>query len=114
LPIGHLEQIDLRHGSGDVEQPVDPTKRAESLLDHRPRRRGQTEIDIDDQRFCAGNLHRSRGLVEMGAVSRDKNQRGKITRLADRGGPADALTRTVTIATGFAIRMLPVPKLGRP
>ena len=37
---------------------------------------------------------RSRGLVEMGAVSRDKDQRGKITRQADRGGPADALTRT--------------------
>jgi hypothetical protein len=53
----------------------------------------QTEIDIDDQR-CAGRLHRFRGLVEMGAVSRDKDQRGKIARQPDRGDPADALART--------------------
>ena len=62
--------------------------------DHRPRCRGQTEIDIDDQRVCAGSLDRFRGLVEMGAVSRNKDQRGKIARQADRGGPADALART--------------------
>ena len=35
--------------------------------------------------------HRLRGRFQIGAVPRNQDQRGKVTRKADGGGPADAL-----------------------
>ena len=91
LRVGHLEQVDLRHGAGDVEQGVDAAERGQRLVDHSLRRRRLGQIGIDDQRFGAGGPHRLRRLLEIGAVARDQDERGEIAREADRRRLADAL-----------------------
>ena len=56
LRIGHLEQIDLWHRSGNVEQSIDSPKTAESSLDDDVGRLGLPEIDSTEQRFRAGGF----------------------------------------------------------
>src|SRR5208283_5757454 len=49
------------------------------------------KIGVDDKRFRAGGSHRLRGPFQIGAVSRDQDQRGEVARKADRGSPPYAL-----------------------
>ena len=91
LLVGHLEEIDLRHRAGDVEQRVDPAEGGQGLIDHGLRGRGLGQIGIDDQRLRAGGFHRLGRLFEMAAVARDEDQRRKVARETDGGRPTDAL-----------------------
>ena len=91
LLVGHLEQVDLRHGAGDVEQRVDAAEGGQGLVDHGLRSGGLREVGIDDERFRAGVLTACGRLLEIGAVARDQDQRGEIARKADGRGSADAL-----------------------
>ena len=54
LRIGHLEQVDLRHRAGDVEQRVDAAERGQGLIDHGLCGLRLGQVGIDDQRFRAG------------------------------------------------------------
>jgi hypothetical protein len=56
LLVCHLEQVDLRHGAGDIEQRVDSAEGLQGLIDHRLGGRRLGQIDIDDQRFRASGL----------------------------------------------------------
>ena len=66
---------------------------AKRLIDHGLGGRGLGEVDIDDQRFGAGGLHRLRRLIQIGAVARDEDERRKVAREPDGRRPADALAR---------------------
>jgi hypothetical protein len=46
LCAAHLEQVDLWHRAGDVEQCIDPTECGERLIDHGFRRRYLGKVDI--------------------------------------------------------------------
>ena len=89
--VGHLEEIDLRHRAGNVEQRVDAAECGERLIDHGLRSGGLRKIPFDDQRFSTGGFHRLGGLFQIGAVSRDKDQGRKIARKPDGRGLTDAL-----------------------
>ena len=93
LRVGHLEEVDLRHGAGDVEQRVDATECGQGLIDHGLGGGRLGEVDIDDQRFRAGGLHRLRRLIQIGPVPRDEDERREVAREADGRRPADALAR---------------------
>ena len=94
LSVGHLEQVDLRHRAGDVEQGIDPAESRERLIDDRLRRGGIRQVGIDDQRLCAGGLHGLRRLVQIGAIARDQHELREITGKAYCGRAADALAGT--------------------
>src|SRR5208337_2350013 len=51
------------------------------------------QVDIDDQRFGAGGLHRLRRLIQIGAVPGDEDERGEVTREANGRRATDALAR---------------------
>ena len=93
LRVGHLEEVDLRHRARDIEQRVDSTERGQGLIDHGLGGRRLGEVDIDDQRFGAGGLHRLRCLIQIGAVPRDENERGEVARKANGRRPTDPLAR---------------------
>jgi hypothetical protein len=58
LRVCPLEQINLRHGAGNVEKGIDSAKKIESVLDDRLCRLRQAQLDGDDHRLGAqrGNL----------------------------------------------------------
>ena len=93
LRVGHLEEVDLRHRARDVEQRVDAPERGQGLIDHGLGGGRLGEVDIDDQRFRAGGLHRLRRVIQIGAVPGDEDQRREVAREASSRRPADPLAR---------------------
>jgi hypothetical protein len=72
LFIRHLEQIDLRHGPGDIQKRIDAPESSQSLIDHRLRHRRLRQIVCDDQHLGAGRLHGFGGFLKMGALRATK------------------------------------------
>ena len=91
LLVRHLEQVDLRHRAGDIEQRVDSAEGLQGLIDHRLGGRRLGQIDIDDQRFRAGGPHRFGRLLQVGTVPRDQDQRREIAGETDRRRLTDTL-----------------------
>jgi hypothetical protein len=93
LRVGHLEQVDLRHRAGDIQQGIDPAKRLQRPVDNGCRCRRFREVDIDGQRFGASRLHRVGRFLEVGTVAGGEDDRGEVARETDGGGTPDALAR---------------------
>ncbi len=58
LCVGHLEQVNLRDRSRDVEQGVDPAERRNALLHHGPCGIRLRQVRIDHQRIRASSPDR--------------------------------------------------------
>jgi hypothetical protein len=90
LRVGHLEQIDLRHRAGDVEQRVDAAEGGQRLIDDGLRGRGSARSRSMTSGFAPAALTAS-------AVSRDWRgcaRPGPSRKNRARDGwrwPADAL-----------------------
>jgi hypothetical protein len=91
LRIRHLEQVDLRHGAGDVKQGVDAPEPGQGPIDDGLCSRRLGEIRVEDQRIGTGCFRRVRGLLQTGAIARHQDHGREIARQANRGRPADAL-----------------------
>ena len=78
LRIGHLEQINLWHCSGNVEQGVDSAKTIEGALDDDFRRLGLTQVERVDQWFGACGAYSGCDLLQLILISRGKYNSGEI------------------------------------
>ncbi len=85
LFIRHLEQIDLRHRAGDVQQRVDAAKCGQRLIDDCLGGRGVRPDRGRSPGLGAGRLHRRRRLLQIGAVPATSTIDGKIPRETDCG-----------------------------
>ena len=75
LRVRHLEQIDLRHGAGDVYQSVDSAKAVERALDEDLGRARLAQIERVSQGFGARGFYRSRGLRRVRPLASRPGQR---------------------------------------
>ena len=97
--VGQREQVELRHGSSDAGQRVDPPELVERGP-HDPVARGRlAQIVRDDQGFGSGVADRVGDAGQRPSVARHDRHGGEVAGEADGRRAADAAARPVTIAT---------------
>ena len=86
LPVGHLEQIDLRHRAGDIEQRVDPAERRRASGRPPP---APPTASARSRSMMSGSASAAftacRGVFQLGAVAR--HQHDARQNLAPGGSP---------------------------
>ena len=93
LGVGHLEQVDLRHGAGDVEQRVDPAERGQRLIDNGLAAAGSARSMSMTSASAPAAFTAFAVSSRLRAVPRHEDERGEVAREADGRRPADALAR---------------------
>ena len=74
LRVSHIEQIDLGHRAGDVEEGIDAAEALERTVHDDVCRFGLAQIDSEHGCLSAGRSHLCSGRGEILLVSRGKNQ----------------------------------------
>ena len=80
LLIGHLEEIDLRHGARDIQQRVDSSEALERRVDDGLRRFGLAQVERKRKRFgsrcsdCSGDFFKF--LAHCAPPERQRRNRG--------------------------------------
>jgi hypothetical protein len=101
LLVGHFQNIDLRHGAGDVGQRIDAAKPGHRVFDDCFRRGRLAQVRGDDQRLGAGRLDRLGGFIQALGVAGNDGDGAEVAGDANRGGPADTLASASHNGDGF-------------
>jgi len=105
---GHIEQINLWHRSGDVEQGIDSPKTIEGPLDEGFNRMGLPQVE----RVClwvgARGFYFSRRRLQLILVSRGKNDSGEVTCQSQCSRTADPLACASDYSNGTDFHAFPI------
>jgi hypothetical protein len=78
LLIGHLEEIDLRHGARDVQQCVNSPEALKRGVDHRFGRLHLAQVERKRKRFGSRVLDHSGNLFKCLRISRGQDNSREI------------------------------------
>jgi len=74
LDVGHLKQIDLRHGAGDIHERINSAETRECIIHDFFGRGWFTQIQRKHRTFRSDGLRLSRCLLQVLLVPRDQGQ----------------------------------------
>jgi len=109
LSSGHLEQIDLWHGSGNVNQSIDSTQAVDYGFEEDLRRPRLAQIERVSQGFCTRGFDCRRSLLQLILLPGSQGNGFEIACQTNRCSTTHALSCVSDDRDGFMTSASPEP-----